>query len=298
VHRDVKPENIMLHGGHAMVADFGIALALSAAAGGRMTETGLSLGTPHYMSPEQATAAKEITARSDIYSLGSVLYEMLTGNPPHVGSSAQQIIVKIVTEEAPPVTQMRKSVPPNVTAAVARSLEKLPADRFVTAKEFSDALADPGYQSSKISTMTSARVPGGQWNGVALAGWLLWGLTVLAGTWLWSRPRTGPQAPVRRYALEMTGAEAVANTELQILALSPDGSRLAYVGGGTAGSSQLWIRDWDQLHGRPLPGTDGAGSLSWSVDGRHVAFMVPSGSAQGGPGGWRPADRGGRFTRC
>ena len=85
-----------------MVADFGIALALSAAAGGRMTETGMSLGTPHYMSPEQATAEKEITARSDIYSLGSVLYEMLTGNPPHVGASAQQIIMKIVTEEAAP----------------------------------------------------------------------------------------------------------------------------------------------------------------------------------------------------
>ncbi|HET8649878.1 MAG TPA: serine/threonine-protein kinase, partial [Gemmatimonadales bacterium] len=82
VHRDIKPENILLHAGRPMVADFGIALAVSAAAGGRMTETGLSLGTPHYMSPEQATAEKEITARSDIYSLGSVLYEMLTGNPP------------------------------------------------------------------------------------------------------------------------------------------------------------------------------------------------------------------------
>ena len=90
VHRDIKPENILLHGGHAMVADFGIALAVSAAAGGRMTETGLSLGTPHYMSPEQATAEKEITARSDVYSLGSVLYEMLTGNPPHTGASARK----------------------------------------------------------------------------------------------------------------------------------------------------------------------------------------------------------------
>src|SRR5579864_2891137 len=92
IHRDIKPENILLHGGHAMVADFGIALAVSAAAGGRMTETGLSLGTPHYMSPEQATAEKEITARSDVYSLSAVLYEMLTGEPPHTGSSAQQII--------------------------------------------------------------------------------------------------------------------------------------------------------------------------------------------------------------
>ena len=122
IHRDIKPENILLHDGRPMVADFGIALAVSAAAGGRMTETGLSLGTPHYMSPEQATAEKDLSARSDVYSLGSVLYEMLTGSPPHVGASAQQIIMKIVTEEAAPVTSLRKSVPPNVAAAVAKSL--------------------------------------------------------------------------------------------------------------------------------------------------------------------------------
>jgi len=90
IHRDIKPENILLHDGRPLVADFGIALAVSAAAGGRMTETGLSLGTPHYMSPEQATAEKDLTNRSDIYSLGSVLYEMLAGSPPHVGASAQR----------------------------------------------------------------------------------------------------------------------------------------------------------------------------------------------------------------
>src|SRR5512134_2805035 len=111
IHRDIKPENILLHDGRAMVMDFGIALAVSAAAGGRMTETGLSLGTPHYMSPEQATAEKEISARSDIYSIGSVLYEMLTGEPPHSGGSAQQVIMKIITEPAPSVTTRRKNVP-------------------------------------------------------------------------------------------------------------------------------------------------------------------------------------------
>src|SRR5512132_3136994 len=130
IHRDIKPENILLHDGRPMVADFGIALALSAAAGGGMTETGLSLGTPHYMSPEQATAEKEITPRSDIYSLGAVLYEMLTGNPPHTGASAQQIIMKIITEPVEPVTKYRKSTPPHVADAAATALEKLPADRF------------------------------------------------------------------------------------------------------------------------------------------------------------------------
>src|SRR4026207_2319985 len=130
IHRDIKPENILLHDGRPMVADFGIALAVSAAAGGRVAEAGRSLGTPHYMSPEQATAEKELTARSDIYSLGCVLYEMLTGSPPHVGASAQQIIMKIVTEDAAPVSKLRKSVPPNVAAAVAKAIEKLPADRL------------------------------------------------------------------------------------------------------------------------------------------------------------------------
>jgi Tol biopolymer transport system component len=148
IHRDIKPENILLHDGRPMVADFGIALALSAAAGGRMTETGMSLGTPHYMSPEQATAEKEITARSDVYSLGSVLYEMLTGNPPHTGSSAQQIIMKIIAEDAAPVTKLRKSVPANVAAAVGKSLEKLPADRFESAKAFGDALGNQAFRTT------------------------------------------------------------------------------------------------------------------------------------------------------
>src|SRR5512140_1058915 len=129
IHRDIKPENVLLHDGRAMVMDFGIALAVSAAAGGRMTETGISLGTPHYMSPEQATAEKEITPRSDIYSLATVLYEMLAGQPPHIGGAAQQVIMKIITESAQPVRQLRKNTPANVDAAIAKALEKLPADR-------------------------------------------------------------------------------------------------------------------------------------------------------------------------
>ncbi|MEO7521323.1 MAG: serine/threonine-protein kinase, partial [Gemmatimonas sp.] len=147
IHRDIKPENILLANGRPMVADFGIALALSAAAGGRMTETGLSLGTPHYMSPEQATAEKEISARSDVYSLASVLYEMLAGQPPHLGGSAQQIIMKIIAEPAQPVTMHRKAVPPNVAAAIAQSLEKLPADRLESAAAFARALADPAFRA-------------------------------------------------------------------------------------------------------------------------------------------------------
>ena len=154
IHRDIKPENILLRNGRAFVADFGIALAVSAAAGGRMTETGLSLGTPHYMSPEQATADKHITNRSDIYSLGSVLYELLTGEPPHTGPSAQMIILKIVSDVARPVRELRKAVPPHVAAAVATALEKLPADRFENAKAFAEALHNPAFASPVATART------------------------------------------------------------------------------------------------------------------------------------------------
>jgi tRNA A-37 threonylcarbamoyl transferase component Bud32 len=159
IHRDIKPENILLHDGRPVVADFGIALAVSAAAGGRMTETGLSLGTPHYMSPEQATAEKDLSNRSDIYSLGCVLYEMLTGDPPHVGSTAQQIIMKIVTEEVAPVTSVRKSVPPNVAAAIAQSLEKLPADRFERAAKFAEALQNVHFTRPATTQAAERRRP-------------------------------------------------------------------------------------------------------------------------------------------
>jgi eukaryotic-like serine/threonine-protein kinase len=277
VHRDIKPENILLHAGRPMVADFGIALAVSAAAGGRITETGLSLGTPHYMSPEQATAEKNITARSDVYSLASVLYEMLTGQPPHLGGSAQQIIMKIVTEDVAPVTRIRKAVPANVAAAVSEALEKLPADRFESAKAFAEALADPGYRSTATSMLASA--PGGRrWGGrVTLVGWLLWGLTLAAGGWLWSRTRSGIDEPVRRYALQISEPETIATGRVGALALSPDGSRIAYLGSETTGPTQIWIRDRDQLHARPVPGTEHAQFVSWSPDGRRLAFEIAPG---------------------
>ncbi|MCG6958031.1 MAG: protein kinase, partial [Gemmatimonadetes bacterium] len=277
VHRDIKPENILLHAGRPMVADFGIALAVSAAAGGRMTETGLSLGTPHYMSPEQATAEKVISARSDIYSLGSVLYEMLTGQPPHLGGSAQQIIVKIIADQARPVGELRKSVPPNVAEAVAVALEKLPADRFESAKAFAAALTDPGYRSRAGSTAL-ASAGRSRWSRLALAGWLLWALTLAGGGWLWSRSRSGTPEAVRRYAFDASGPEAAAIDGVGLLAVSPDGSRIVYVGGGATGSSQLWVRDRDQFHARALPGTGGGRFVSWSPDGRRVAFLTEQGA--------------------
>src|SRR6185436_11117931 len=140
IHRDIKPENILLQGDHALVADFGIALAVQQAGGKRMTQTGLSLGTPQYMSPEQAMGEKVIDARSDIYALGAVLYEMLTGDAPFTGSSVQAIVAKVLNERPTPVRVLRDSVSPAVERAVLTALSKLPADRFATAKEFADAL--------------------------------------------------------------------------------------------------------------------------------------------------------------
>ena len=136
VHRDIKPENILLHDGRALVADFGIALAASKASGQRMTETGMSLGTPHYMSPEQAMGEREITARSDVYALGAMLYEMLTGDPPFTGSTAQAVVARVLTEAPRAMLPQRHTIPPHVEAAVRTALEKLPADRFATAADY------------------------------------------------------------------------------------------------------------------------------------------------------------------
>ncbi|HEU5357682.1 MAG TPA: protein kinase, partial [Gemmatimonadales bacterium] len=271
IHRDIKPENILLHDGRPMVADFGIALALSAAAGGRMTETGMSLGTPHYMSPEQATADKEITGRSDIYSLASMLYEMLTGNPPHTGASAQQIIMKIIAEPAQPVTAYRKSVPPNVAAAVARALEKLPADRFQTAKAFAEALGDPGFRATGADATVGASARRSRGAVAALGG----AVVVLAALALWGWLRPAPLHPVRRYALGMAAGQAIRSGVIGVnIAVSPDGSKLVYVGADTGQGTQLWLRDRDRLDATPIPGTAGATNPFFSPTGDRIAFSI------------------------
>ena len=130
VHRDIKPENILLQDGQALVADFGIALAVQQAGGSRMTQTGMSLGTPAYMSPEQAMGERDIGARSDVYALGAMTYEMLTGEPPFTGPNSQAIVAQVLTETPRPLRPKRPNVSPAVEGAVLTALEKLPADRF------------------------------------------------------------------------------------------------------------------------------------------------------------------------
>jgi hypothetical protein len=221
IHRDIKPENILLHDGRPMVADFGIALAVSAAAGGRMTETGLSLGTPHYMSPEQATAEKDITARSDVYSLASVLYEMLSGQPPHLGGSAQQIIMKIIAEPVPAVTGLRKSVPPNVAAALMKALEKLPADRFDSAKAFAEALVNPAFTTASLAA--SIANPALRHRLTLVQGAIVGLLGVTAGV-LGARLAFGRPGSVGALERQQVTFEGHATQP----GISPDGTRVAY----------------------------------------------------------------------
>ena len=273
VHRDVKPENILLHGGHAMVADFGIALAVSAAAGGRMTETGLLLGTPHYMSPEQATAEKEITARSDVYSLGSVLYEMLTGQPPHHGGSAQQIIMKIIAEPVQAVTSLRKSIPPNIAAAVAQALEKLPSDRFASARAFAEALGNPSYTNAALSDAAAETVLGARplrrpliatsVLAVAATAVALWG-------WLGRTAGETPRPPVRFW---VTGDSARSVGEA--VAISSDGRTIVFLG-RTGNGPSLFVQRLDELEAQPIPGTSDATAeaLFFSPDGAAVGFSA------------------------
>jgi eukaryotic-like serine/threonine-protein kinase len=272
IHRDIKPENILLANGRPMVADFGIALAVSAAAGGRMTETGLSLGTPHYMSPEQATADKEIGARSDVYSLASVLYEMLAGQPPHLGGSAQQIIMKIIAEQAQPVTNLRKSVPPNVAAAVAKALEKLPADRFASAHEFAVALTNVAYAQPTSSALSAGAFSVSRARSRMLMPALAVATLVFAG--LAAAPMFRPRAtaPVVRYSMGLPPEQAMRQGVAGInLAISTDGKRFVYLGPGEQGD-QLWLRERDHLDGTPLPGTAGGTNPYFSPDGSRIAF--------------------------
>jgi len=188
IHRDIKPENILLHEGEAMVADFGIALAAKEAGVERLTETGVLLGTPDYMSPEQASGDREPDARSDVYSLGAIVYEMLAGEPPHTGPTVRSVIAKLLTEPPTPLHTVRADVPREVESAVTKALAKVPADRFAGAAEFAAALnrpaAGPGTPSRRRVTTVAGIA--------ALAAIALASL----GVWQPWRRAAGP-APIR-----------------------------------------------------------------------------------------------------
>ena len=278
IHRDIKPENILLQGGHALVADFGIALAVQTAGGTRMTQTGLSLGTPQYMSPEQAMGEKVIDARSDIYALGAMSYEMLVGEAPFTGPSVQAIVARLITEEPRTIASQRKAVPEHVESAVMQALEKLPADRFANAAEF--ALALRGQQGST----TTARSPRGSTPSMARqrsmpAVRLATGIGLLAlGTaigWLLSG-RTGGVATVADSPTitSILAPPGGSFRESRALALSPDGRQLAFVFAASDGSRMLWVRHLDRPDAEPVAQTTGADAPFWSPNGRTLGYFA------------------------
>ena len=271
IHRDIKPENVLLRNGRAFVADFGIALAVSAAGGGRLTGTGLSLGTPLYMSPEQATSDTHINHRSDIYSLGSVLYEMLTGEAPHTGPSSQAIILKIVADVARPIRELRKAVPRHVAAAVAKALEKLQADRFDSAKAFAEALHNPAF--TWPATATTDGAAGLASRRVALPALLAVTLLAIAlAAWGWIRP--GRTTAVARYSTTLGAPGALDGITFGLeAALSPDGASLVFRSPLT-GPGQLYVKRRDEVVARPLAGTEGGTGPFFSPDGAWIGFVA------------------------
>ncbi len=270
IHRDIKPENILLHDGRALVADFGIALAAANTGGTRMTETGMSLGTPHYMSPEQAMGERDLDARTDVYALGCVLYEMLTGEPPFDGPTAQAIVAKVMT--VPPVSpqELRKTVPASVDAATLTALQKLPADRFAGATEFALALGDPSYRGTEVLSggvtakrgRAEARLIMHPLVLTLVGAVAVLGVVAIRG---WTRPP--PPQPVRRYQLLL---EDFYIESYDTPAISPDGSLLVY----SSHEGVLGRRRRDELRPLPIPNTENAWSPTFSPNGTRVAFVT------------------------
>jgi len=273
VHRDIKPENILLQGGHALVADFGIALAVQTAGGQRMTQTGLSLGTPQYMSPEQAMGDRMVDARSDIYALGAVTYEMLAGEAPFTGPSVQAIVARLLTESPRALGAQRKSVPENVEAAVMQALEKLPADRFASAAEFAAALTGVGATRA----MTRATVAAGPLGlpPRATSAIVVGSIAVTVGALAFALSSRTPDTPSRvvRYELTSRDVQQLVSPGGTRFAWSPDGEEYVYTGTGGA-TTLLWSRQLDALEPKQIRGSENATSPTFSPDGRQIAFIT------------------------
>src|SRR5262245_39241799 len=266
VHRDIKPDNVLFQDGQALLADFGIALPRTDGdAQARLTQTGLSLGTPYYMSPEQA-AGKEVDRRSDIHALGVLAYEMLAGEPPFAGPSITTVLRRVVVEEARPLAEHRRSVPPHVDATIAKALEKLPADRWQTAAEFADALTGAAAHSGKGARTRSLVVP-----------WALAALLALALGWMGVRTarRNDPAPSPVRFSVELS--PGVTPSFTPIVRLSADGRQL-FVSAMVEGREEVVRRALDRTEmevikgaGQGLQGTENSRPFV-SPDGRWVAY--------------------------
>jgi Tol biopolymer transport system component len=254
IHRDIKPANILLQDGQPVIADFGISLAVGTA-GARLTETGLSVGTPYYMSPEQATGDQHVGPASDTYALACVVYEMLVGEPPFPGA------------------RHRSSVPLHVDATIRKGLEKLAADRFATAEQFAKALQDPGFRHGDVG---SEETDDARWKRVAIGA--IAAAAAFAGLAVWGTMAGPTELPITRYAVSLPEGHDPARPYGSNVAISPDGSTVVYVGPAENApvGTQLWMRPRDQLDPTPIGGTDGGFSPVFSPDGTSVAYLTGS----------------------
>ena len=270
IHRDIKPENILIRDGHALVADFGIALAVQQAGGERMTQTGMSLGTPQYMAPEQAMGDRGADHRADIYAVAAVTYEMLAGEPPFTGPTAQAIVARVMTEDPKPLALQRRSVPASVEAAVMTGLEKLPADRFGSAADFVRALGSGDGAPRRVAVRKRPRA-----RAAWVAGGALLAVAALAASFVLGRRGTGTgttvAAPPSRLAIVSSamGGSGVASQYRQ-LALTPDGDAVVFVAATAQNQNSLAYQRLDAETHTLIEGGLGLLSPVISADGRFV----------------------------
>jgi serine/threonine-protein kinase len=280
IHRDIKPENILLEDGQPVVADFGIALAVSAAGGTRLTDTGLSLGTPEYMSPEQATGDREVDARSDVYALGSVVYEMLVGEPPHSGPTVQAVFAKVLSDKPRSVRELRDTVPWHIEAALEKALAKLPADRFASATAFADALVNPS--AAMLSSPVAPPGRAAQRRRLSPALGVLGGLlTFLLGGAIGWLVRPQPAVVDRLEVHFPRGQRLVESGALFPTPYAlPDGSGVVYSGVDASGIHRIYRRMLGSAMAEVVSGPVGTQAQGWafpSPDGEMLALLTVPG---------------------
>jgi eukaryotic-like serine/threonine-protein kinase len=272
VHRDIKPENLLLSGGEPVIADFGIAKAVSEAGQTQLTESGFAVGTAPYMSPEQSGGERLLDGRSDLYSLGCVLYEMLAGAPPYTGPTLHAITARKLAEPVPSLRTVRETVPLVLEQVVFKALARLPADRYATGQQLAEALEAARTSATTPSAPAPAFVSGATDRWARLLPWGLAIAAIVTAAALALRGRAGASSDLHLSIATPSGTEFYGFSSPAV-ALSPDGRTLVFVAGRND-STRLYARRLDSFATRALPGTEGGDSPFFSPDGRWVGYFA------------------------